>query len=295
MAVDMALGPTRTAWVSDIEPGPVAILTKRFPDAPNLGDITAIDWADVEPVDVICGGFPCQPVSEAGARKGIHDERWLFDEILKALRIMDPPPRLCVFENVLGLLTANRGDAMARVIEGLASVGYMGCYGVLPASSVGAAHRRARVFIVAYPHDQTPSFSRASQPPRPRFSDGNSEPLKLLPTLEALNNDRRRTPGFDNNGENFYDIIRGNRWAEYEPAITRWEKVMGRRHPNPEGISATGLPQVSSKFAEWFMGLPEGWVTDIGLSHAAEIRALGNGVVPQQGAAAITQLLGSLP
>lgn len=73
MGVTMALAAmgyeSRTAWVSDIEPGPCAILKARFPDVPNLGDITQVDWTQVEPADVLIGGFPCQPVSEAGARK----------------------------------------------------------------------------------------------------------------------------------------------------------------------------------------------------------------------------------
>src|SRR5699024_2595142 len=103
------------------------------------------------PVDILTGGFPCQPVSLAGARKGTQDERWLFDDILTAIRLLDPQPRLCVFENVRGLLTANSGDAMARVVEGLASVGYVGRYGILPAAAVGAPHRRERVFITAWP------------------------------------------------------------------------------------------------------------------------------------------------
>ena len=59
LAVERALGPARTAWVSDIEPGPCKILAARYPDAPNLGDIATVDWTQVEPVDIIAGGSPC--------------------------------------------------------------------------------------------------------------------------------------------------------------------------------------------------------------------------------------------
>ncbi|WP_454301129.1 DNA cytosine methyltransferase [Salana multivorans] len=121
------------------EPGPVQ----------TVYDLTIADDHSFVAAGIVVHN--CQPVSHAGKRAGLDDERWLFDDILTALRVMDPQPRLCVFENVLGLLTANGGDAMARVVEGLASVGYVGAYRVLAASDVGAPHRRRRVFILAWP------------------------------------------------------------------------------------------------------------------------------------------------
>lgn len=60
-----------TAWVSDVDPGANAILAHRYPDAPNLGDITAVDWSTVEPVDIISGGSPCQDLSMSGRRAGM--------------------------------------------------------------------------------------------------------------------------------------------------------------------------------------------------------------------------------
>ena len=71
----------RTAWVADPEPGPRTVLAQRFPLAPNLGDITAVDWGSVEPVDVIAGGTPCQDLSTAGARAGMRTKalkRWII-------------------------------------------------------------------------------------------------------------------------------------------------------------------------------------------------------------------------
>ena len=62
-----------TAWVSDVDPGANAILAHRYPDAPNLGDITKVDWATVEPVHIISGGSPCQDLSMAGRRAGMTD------------------------------------------------------------------------------------------------------------------------------------------------------------------------------------------------------------------------------
>lgn len=72
MGVTMALDPdARVAWTSDIEPGPCKLAAVRWPDTPNLGDITKTNWADVEPVDIICGGSPCQDLSLAGKRTGM--------------------------------------------------------------------------------------------------------------------------------------------------------------------------------------------------------------------------------
>jgi hypothetical protein len=81
-------------------------------------------------------------------------------------------------------------------------------------------------------------------------------------------------------------------WGKFEPAIRRWEQVIGRAAPaptNPDGKD--GNHRLSSKFTEWLMGLPDGWITDVGLTRNEELKACGNGVVPQQAELALTQLL----
>jgi len=81
-------------------------------------------------------------------------------------------------------------------------------------------------------------------------------------------------------------------WGRFEPAIKRWEEVLGRPAPaptNPDGKD--GNHRLSSKFTEWMMGLPDGWITDSGLTRNEELKACGNGVVPQQAELALTQLL----
>lgn len=81
-------------------------------------------------------------------------------------------------------------------------------------------------------------------------------------------------------------------WGAYEPAIRRWESVLGRPAPRPTEPGRTG-ERLSPAFVEWLMGLPDGWVTDVpGLSRNAQLKALGNGVVPQQAAMALRMLLG---
>jgi DNA (cytosine-5)-methyltransferase 1 len=81
-------------------------------------------------------------------------------------------------------------------------------------------------------------------------------------------------------------------WGRFEPAIRRWETVLERPAPeptNPDGKD--GNHRLSSKFTEWMMGLPEGWITDAGLTRNEELKACGNGVVPQQAELALRMLL----
>jgi DNA (cytosine-5)-methyltransferase 1 len=88
------------------------------------------------------------------------------------------------------------------------------------------------------------------------------------------------------------DQVLTTSWGKFEPAIRRWEQVIGRAAPaptNPDGKD--GNHRLSSKFTEWMMGLPDGWITDVGLTRNEELKACGNGVVPQQAKLALAQLL----
>jgi DNA (cytosine-5)-methyltransferase 1 len=80
-------------------------------------------------------------------------------------------------------------------------------------------------------------------------------------------------------------------WGKFKPAIRRWEAVIGRPAPEPtKPDGREGNHRLSSKFTEWMMGLPEGWITDIGLKRNDELKACGNGVVPQQAELALSLL-----
>ena len=136
------------AWYSEIEPAGVQVLSHHHPEAQDTGDLTRLDWEQLEKVDVVTAGFPCQPVSYAGQQQGTEDERWLFDDIIKGLSILRP--RYILLENVPGLFTADGGDAMASVLHGLSLLGgYDYQWGVVRASDAGAPHKRARWFCLA--------------------------------------------------------------------------------------------------------------------------------------------------
>jgi hypothetical protein len=88
----------------------------------------------------------------------------------------------------------------------------------------------------------------------------------------------------------------GTNWGKFEPAIRRWEEALGRPAPAPtKPDGKEGAHRLSSAFTEWMMGLPEGWITDVGLSRNDELKACGNGVVPQQAELALRVLLDGVP
>jgi DNA (cytosine-5)-methyltransferase 1 len=132
-------------WHSEINPYASRVLKKHWPTIPNLGNIKDIDWSTVEPVDLIAGGYPCQPFSIAGNRQGEKDERHLWPYFLRA--ISELRPRYAFLENVRGHLSMG----FDRVLGDLAEIGYDAEWQVVSAASVGAPHRRDRIICMAYP------------------------------------------------------------------------------------------------------------------------------------------------
>jgi DNA (cytosine-5)-methyltransferase 1 len=141
----------RVRWQVENNPYCIRVLEKHWSAVKRYGDIKQIKWSEVEPVDLICGGFPCQPVSAAGARKGDKDERWLWPEFLRAIR--EVRPRYALVENVPGLLSTDDGRLARGVFGDLAEIGYDAEWDIVSAADVGAPHLRKRIFIVAYPLD----------------------------------------------------------------------------------------------------------------------------------------------
>jgi len=137
-------------WQVENDPYCIRVLEKHWPSVKRYGDVREIDWKAVEPVDLICGGFPCQPVSVAGSRKGDKDERWLWPEFLRAIR--EVRPKYTLVENVPGLLSIDDGRLARRIKGDLAEQGYDSEQGCVSAQDVGAPHLRKRIFIVAYSH-----------------------------------------------------------------------------------------------------------------------------------------------
>jgi DNA (cytosine-5)-methyltransferase 1 len=125
------------------------VLRHHFPEAEGFGDITKTDFTKyANRIDILTGGFPCQPYSLAGKRKGKEDERHLWPEMLRAIREIQPP--YVVGENVFGLINWNGGMVFNEVQTDLEAEGYEVWAYVLPACAINAPHRRDRVWFVAY-------------------------------------------------------------------------------------------------------------------------------------------------
>ena len=301
--LDLAVGG-ELMWYSEIDPAVRKVLKYHFPDVPNLGDITKIDWSNVRPVDVITGGYPCQPFSQAGNRKGEDDERHLWPYVREAIR--EVRPEFAILENVKGHVTLG----LAEVLGEIAELGFDAEWSTFRASSVGACHRRERVFVLA------------SDPNRPRRSErcwsGSVQEgdLAVERRGDSLTYPSGYGHGFRTNlggmgwleegakketrerewaREEFDSRSADNKWGQYSKSIRRWEVVLGRSAPEPVVFdeSKKGM-RLNPVFVEWMMGLPEGWVTGHGLSRAKELKILGNGVVPQQARFAIGGLISNL-
>lgn len=125
------------------------VLAKNFPNTKRYGDIKEFDGTKYRgAVDIISGGFPCQPFSTAGKRKGTKDDRYLWPEMLRVIR--EVQPTCVVGENVYGLVNWSGGMVFEQVCADLENEGYQVQPVILPACGVNAPHRRDRVWFVAY-------------------------------------------------------------------------------------------------------------------------------------------------
>lgn len=262
------------AWWSDIDPGAQTVMSAT--GAPGLGDITHADWSTVEPVDVLTAGYPCQPFSVTGHRRGADDPRHLWPHVARAIDALAPP--LVVLENVQGHLTLGFSDVLAD----LAALHYDARWAIIRASDVGAAHQRARLFITARPG---PARSGRTEWRAPMNGHANG----------AHSLTRAHPAGAQRDTLDTLDPFTGwtrEEWREYATAIEHWARIIGRAAPEPLEILPGRARRVRASFSEWLMGLPEGHVTGHDLTYEQMTRLVGNGVMPQQGAHALRVLLG---
>ena len=133
----------RVLWQCEANPFCREVLAAHWPGVPCFDSVESVDES-APPVEVICGGFPCQPVSVAGHRRGQDDDRWLWPEMGRIIRVLRP--RIVIVENVPGLTVRGMGD----VLGDLAQMRYDARWDCIPAAYVGAPHLRYRIFIVAH-------------------------------------------------------------------------------------------------------------------------------------------------
>lgn len=226
------------------------ILKQHFPNSIGYGDITKTDFTEWRgKVDIVSGGFPCQPYSLAGKRKGRADDRHLWPEMLRAIREIQPS--WIVGENVPGLLNWERGMVLAEIkadLEGAGFEVFPPC--ILPACSKNAPHRRDRLWVVAYSKS---NFSRhgfsnegpaTQEVPEKRFNE----------PFFATNTDSSGLQGKSNNG--IADKIWQKRNEQFSVSLpSTWEKFPTQP---PVCGGNDGIP-----------------------NRVDRIKALGNAVVPQ--------------
>jgi DNA (cytosine-5)-methyltransferase 1 len=228
-------------WQVEINDYANRVLAKHWPNVHRERDIRECGRHNLERVDVICGGFPCQDISYAGLGAGLDGERsGLFFEAIRLVRELGP--RVVVLENVAALLT--RG--LDRVLGTLAEVGFDAEWHCIPAAAVGAPHIRDRVFVLAYSE-----------------SDRNSKREK-----------RARRSGTDKQGAFWMDSDTNSLRSQGIWA-SRFE-VVEARHEEREsegGSHGGGQP--------WAIEPDVGRVANGVPARVDRLRGLGNAVVPQ--------------
>ena len=267
--LSLSVGDKHPSWVSEIDPHASQVLRVRFPYSPNLGDVTRLDLGAAPEVDVLMGGTPCQDLSVAGRRAGMSEgtRSGLWSHMYRAAEELNPD--VVIWENVAGARTSRGGNGMpaiGRVVTDLAGLGYGVVWDSVRASDVGAPHRRERVFVLAF---------------RPTAAD----------TLRVLLDRTREARNGRLEPSNPDSPALDPRLGDYGERMRLWESITGYPMPEPEEDSPRGGRRLSARFGEWMMGLPPGWVTGFrAIPRTAQIRILGNGVVPQQGRLAIHAL-----
>jgi DNA (cytosine-5)-methyltransferase 1 len=222
-----------------------------------------------ERVDLICGGFPCQPVSVAGKRLAQADERWLWPEFARVIRVLRP--RFALVENVPGLLTRGMGD----VLSDLAALGYDAEWRCISAADVGAPHQRDRIWIVAYAagmreqgeswraHKERPMVgagtgasdrTRGRHPSARSDIAGRDQVTGCASTLADTHHESK--PGraiIDGAGSGVSESPQSHEWWAVEPDVGRVAHGVPDRVDRLRGLGNAVVPQVIEEIGRWIM------------------------------------------
>ena len=309
MAVE-AFFNAETIWTCEFDKYASQVIEKRI-NKPNHGDLKTTDWTKVEPIDILTAGYPCQPFSHAGLRKGADDERHLWPYIKEIIGILRP--QFVVLENVRG----HFGLGFREVLGDLAALRYDATWRLVRASDVGAPHRRERLFILAYAESSrsrsqsigiSSEFSRTSS----NSINANSKYWRVSLSndnhITSNTNSHARAKSRQTSRELRTESVglragqdEGQAGQEHRSSCQTISDAsgqcvssignvsqLGRRFTSRRDMHLLQVPspldegKLNAKFVEYMMGLPNGWVTDVGLSRSQQLKILGNGVVPQQ-------------
>lgn len=243
------------------------VLGKNFPGIPIYNDIIQFDGTQYKgTADIICGGFPCQPFSTAGKRKGAEDSRHLWPEMLRV--ISEVRPEWVIGENVAGILTMDGGNLFESICIDLEVEGYEVQSYVIPAISVGAPHFRDRVWIIAH----STSHNERRKPRNIQRQDGRQD-REMQPKF-SIPNKVQSTPNPNNQG--LPRQFCGQFGSIQEANGTQQRSAI-------DGTLATGKQwgthwhEVAARLCGMDDGLPRG----VDRYRSARLKALGNSIVPQ--------------
>ena len=227
------------------------VLAKNFPDVPIFDDVRTFDADGLGRIDVITGGFPCQPWSVAGKREGHLDtqDRDLWPKMASIIEELQP--KWVIGENVQGFVNEPMG--LARTLADLESIGYQSTYWILPAAGVGAPHRRNRVFILAHTRHGRRGDIRVTEkgqyPQRERSTNTDSvsgsskQPLLVAHTDSTLSEGNERAKRSEQERANNSQL---SRWAT-EPDICRVAHGIPRRVDRLRCLGNAIVPQIATQ------------------------------------------------
>jgi len=240
------------------------VLAKHWPNVPIHNDVRELDGTEYRgTVDVVCGGFPCQDLSNAGKKAGITGDRSsLYREMLRI--ISECLPRYAIFENVSALLTGDSGRWFAQFLYDLAEIGYDAEWHCISASELGAHHHRDRVWIIAYPNNNGQLATKERESTQER-SDSYATRQK-----SAEQSERCGTPSIN---ELLADSNSKRQQRQGKPIKQLCEEEKGDRKASIfESICLRG---------KWEAEPELGRVADGISNRSHRLKQLGNAVVPQ--------------
>ena len=258
------------------------VLKKNFNNIPIEEDIRNVKGSNYK-ADVITGGFPCQPFSVAGKRKGTDDDRYLWDETIRVVR--ECKPRWFIGENVEGIINIQEGMVLRQVCTDLEEEGFEVQCIIIPASGIGAWHQRKRVWILAYSNNN--GSYRQKRNETIESSNEQENRLSVGDDKDVSNSGSKRSQGFNNQQEPSKQKL-GFTSNNHDENV--WNTKSTRQSSSSMGPGKGEFGRTSSwgkqcesnwwKAQSKLCGVPNGLSYELDKDRANRIKSLGNSIVP---------------
>ena len=252
------------------------VLNKNFKNIPIEEDIRNVKGSNYT-ADIVSGGFPCQPFSVAGKRRGKDDDRYLWDETIRV--VAETKPRWFIGENVDGLINIDNGSILQQIQKDLEEESFQVQCLVIPASGIGAWHQRKRVWIIGY-SEHNGSSSAKIEGRNIETSEWSSQRQNKAKQFE-------RTSRSTNNGSlsNSISKLSNGCSSTTRDSSTEQQRLVGNEKRNWNEVRSK--TERCSEQATWWQtqsklcGVPNGISTELHKDRANRIKSLGNSIVPE--------------